>query len=234
MARMFTLVSARFPAPLSAGADASGHPAGAALALAGTEVDWQETGLPRRRRDIRTWIAVWPDAESGRAFLAARQAAIPLLSQAVESWAALLQPFATHGTANWAQEGEMRAIFPDAGPKPDAGRPVFVMTTLGIGQQGEGMIAFGRGVRAVRAAFAANPAVILEQQLLPDLPMIDAPTLSLWRDTAAVVAAAYRSEPHRSAMQIATHPDLARGSFTRMAPLALEGSWNGVDLSGMV
>jgi hypothetical protein len=233
MTRAFTIISARFARPLSAGEDSGPRPERAVLTLAGTEVDWQDTGQPRRRRDIRTWIAVWPDLDSARAHLATRLDRIPLLSEAVESWAGLMQPCATHGTANWAQDGQMTGVFPDLGPRPEAGRPVFVMTTLGIGRQGEGMIAFGKGVRAVRAAFATHPAVILEQQLLPDLPMIDAPTLSLWRSTGDVVAAAYRSEPHRGAMQIAEHPDLARGSFTRMMPLAIEGNWNGVDLSGL-
>jgi hypothetical protein len=234
MPRAFTLVSARFESPLSAGDDRSARPDAAAIAMAGTEVDWLETGLPRRRRDIRTWIAVWPDLESAKAYLDARHDTIPLLTQAVESWAGLMQPCATHGTANWAQDGQMGGVFPELGPRPDPGRPIFVMTTLGIGRQGEGMIAFGKGVRDVRAAFAANPAVILEQQLLPDLPIIDAPTLSLWQSTADLVAAAYRSEPHRSAMEVAAHPDLARGSFTRMTLHAVAGRWNGVELSGLV
>jgi len=86
----------------------------------------------------------------------------------------------------------------------------------------------------VRAAFRQRPGVILEQQLLPDLPLADAPTLSLWATEAEVIAAAYRSEPHRSAMKVADLPELARGSFTRMVLARAEGVWNGVDLARLV
>lgn len=230
MAQAFTIISARFPRDLSATDDTSVGPEGADFALAGSEVAWNEAGLPSRNRTIRTWIALWPDRDAGRRFLKRRVENIPLLTQAEKLWSGLLLPYQSHGDLNWHPDGKAASVFHDLGPRPKSSRPVFVLTTLGIGNPGEGMIAFGKGTRAVRQAFSDLPSVILEQQLLPDDQRLDAPTLSLWENEGAVISAAYRSEPHRSAMKVADHPDLARGSFTRMTLLWAEGSWEGVNL----
>ncbi len=231
MPQAFTVISARFADALSPGDDESGAPEGALFSAAGSEVDWAETGMPKRRRDIRSWIALWPDRDSARSHLERRLATIPLLRRAEEQWCGLLVPYASHGTVNWSDDENIASLVNDLGPRPKAGTPVFVLTSLGIGNQGEGMIAFGKGTRAVREAFDELPGVILEQQLLPDAPGLDAPTLSLWENEGEVISAAYRSEPHRSAMKVAEHPDLARGSFTRMSLLWAQGSWRGVDLA---
>jgi hypothetical protein len=227
----FTIISARFARDLSAGDDQSGVPHGAAMAMAGSEVDWAATGAPSRRRTTRTWIAVWPDREPARDYLDNRFKIISLLVSCEEQWCGLLLPYRTHGDLNWLPEGTSTAVFSDLGPRPKPSRPVFVMTTLGIGHPGEGMIAFGKETRAVRQAFSDLPSVILEQQLLPDAPGLDAPTLTLWESEADIMAAAYGTEPHKSAMKVADHPDLARGSFTRMALIWAEGQWEGVDLT---
>ncbi|MAM63514.1 hypothetical protein [Maritimibacter sp. UBA3975] len=231
MTQAFTVISARFPRDLSPGDDKSGSPEGAVFSTAGSEVEWHESGMPRRRRDVRSWIALWPNQEMAREFLELRADLIPLLPSAEEQWCGLLLPYASHGTVNWAQDEDIASLINDLGPRPGKGTPVFVMTSLGIGNQGEGMIAFGKGTRAVRAAFNELTGVILEQQLLPDTPGLDAPTLSLWENESELISAAYRSEPHRSAMKVSEHPDLARGSFTRMMLAWAEGSWDGVDLS---
>ncbi|MEC7761192.1 MAG: hypothetical protein VX874_04665 [Pseudomonadota bacterium] len=230
MPQAFTIISARFARDLTADDDQSAAPTGATMSMAGSEVDWAETGMPSRRRTVRTWIAVWPDRDLARSYLDRRFEHIPLLAQAEEHWCGLMLPYQSHGDLNWLPEGTSTAVFDNLGPRPKPARPVFVMTTLGIGNPGEGMIAFGKGTRAVRQAFADLPAVILEQQLLPDVQGLDAPTLTLWENEAEVIGAAYRSEPHRSAMKVADHPDLARGSFTRMTLLWAEGSWEGVNL----
>lgn len=201
------------------------------MAMAGSEVEWAETGAPSRRRAIRTWIVIWPQRDLARSYLDRRFETIPLLASSEEHWCGLMVPYQTHGDLNWVPDGTSAAVFSQLGPRPKPGRPIFVMTTLGIGTPGEGMVPFGKGTRAVRQAFSDLPSVILEQQLLPDAHGADAPTLTLWESEAEVVNAAYRMEPHRSAMKVADYPDLARGSFTRMALLWADGHWEGVDLS---
>lgn len=230
MPQAFTVISARFGHDLSASDDESGAPDGALFAMAGSEADWRDDGGFSRRRDVRTWLALWPDRDAARRYLDQRLSRIPLLVRAEESWCGLLLPYATHGNVNWAPDGTSPSLFADLGPRPKPGRPILVLTTLGIAHPGEGLVQFARGTRAVREAFSDLPSVVLEELVLPDQPGLDGPTLTLWENEAEIVNAAYRSEPHRSAMKVADHPDIGRGSFTRMSLLWAEGSWQGVDL----
>ena len=108
-------------------------------------------------------------------------------------------------------------------------QPILVMTSLGIGDPGDGLVEFGQGVKAVRDGFAKNPSVLLDLNMLPDLPMIDGPTLTLWSSEQEVVKGAYRSDPHRTAMTL-RNGATARASFTRMAVALAEGVWNETDL----
>lgn len=226
-----TIIAARFGHALSRGEDASAPPAGAALSAAGTETDWNtEDGLPRRERRVRVWMAIWQDADAARSFVAARADHIPILADATETVALVGLPFACHGALNWSPDGRVETLYPVLSKRPDGPQPILVMTSLGIGDPGDGLVEFGRGVASVRAGFAVNPAVLLDINMLPDLPMIDGPTLTLWRSEQDVVAGAYRSEPHRSAMKI-RNGATARASFTRMAVVTAEGSWKGLELS---
>jgi hypothetical protein len=226
-----TIIAARFDHALRRGEDASPPPAGAALSAAGTETDWNtEDGLPRRERRVRVWMAIWQGLDAARSFADARSDDIPILATATGTVALVGVPFACHGDLNWSPDGTVATLYPGQSQRPDGTQPIPVMTILGIGDPGDGLVEFGRGVAAVRAGFAKNPAVLLDINMLPDLPMIDGPTLTVWRSEQDVVAGAYRSEPHRSAMNI-RNGATARASFTRMAIVAAEGSWNGRDIS---
>jgi len=131
---------------------------------------------------------------------------------------------------NWSHDGQAQSLYPHLSKRPDADAPVLVMTSLGIGDPSDGLIAFGQGVTAVRAAFADNPAVSMDANMLPDIPMIDGPTLTLWRSEQEMMQSAYRTDPHRSAMEM-RNGAMARASFTRMTPLFAEGSWQGVNMA---
>ena len=138
-------------------------------------------------------------------------------------------PFACHGQLNWSADGEVATLYPHLGKRPAQMQPILVMTSLGIGDPGDGLVEFGRGVKAVRDGFAKNPSVLLDLNMLPDLPMIDGPTLTLWSSEQEVVKGAYRSDPHRTAMTL-RNGATARASFTRMAVALAEGVWNETDL----
>ena len=229
-----TILAGRFPDILSKGDDQSTMPVGATLATAGTEVRWDgPDGLARRVRDVRIWIALWPDLGDARAFFDATDQHPPVLAGAEEKIAVLAVPFACHGELNWTPDGQAQTLYPDLAKRPEKLGPVLVMTSLGLGQTEEGLRAFGRGVTAVRAAYAENPAVLMDVNMLPDLPIIDGPTLTLWRSERDVVQGAYRSEPHKSAMKLRGEA-MARASFTRMAVEAARGTWGGVNLHELI
>jgi 1-acyl-sn-glycerol-3-phosphate acyltransferase len=225
-----SVIAARFNRPLTRGEDISARPTGATLSAAGTEISWDSAdGYPRRERTVRIWMAIWPDLDAAEVHLADRGDRIPILAEATETIALLGVPFACHGNLNWSADGEVATLYPHLGQRPVQPQPILVMTSLGIGDPGEGLLEFGQGVQAVREGFAKNPSVLLDINMLPDLPMIDGPTLTLWSSEQEIINGAYRSDPHKTAMKL-RNGATARGSFTRMAVVLAEGVWNGTDL----
>lgn len=226
-----TIFAARFDRALGKGDDTSGHPKGATLFSGGTEVSWAtEDGFACRDRTVRVWLTVWPNADLAQDHYDNRAQRIPLLSEAREAMAALCHPFACHGEVNWTPDGQAQTIYGALAPRPDKTPPILVMTSLGIGDPTDGLKEFGQGVTAVRQAFATNPDVALDINVLPDIPMIDGPTLTLWRSERAIMQGAYRTDPHRTTMKM-RNGAMARASFTRMEVVAAEGTWAGVDLA---
>ncbi len=225
-----TVIAARFDAPLSKGDDNSAHPDGARLSTAGTEIGWDTPdGMARRERHVRSWLSIWPDLDAALAFHRDHRNHLPILARATESVAMVGLPYACHGTLNWLPSGAAADLYPQLSKRPEKAGLVLVMTSLGIGNPQEGLVAFGQGVTAVRKAFAENPAVLMDVNMLPDMPMIDGPTLTLWRSEKDVMAGAYRSDPHKTAMKM-RNGALSRASFTRMAVVAAEGTWGGHDV----
>jgi hypothetical protein len=225
-----TVIAARFNSPLTKGDDTSARPEGATLSAAGTETSWDTAdGYPRRERTVRIWMAIWPHPGAAQAHISDRTERIPILADAAETIALLGVPFACHGNLNWSADGEVSTLYPHLGARPGPTQPILVMTSLGIGDPGDGLVEFGKGVKAVREGFARNPSVLLDLNMLPDVPMIDGPTLTLWRSEREIVDGAYRRDPHKTAMKL-RNGAMARASFTRMAVVLAEGVWNGTDL----
>lgn len=226
-----TVFAARYDRVLGRGEDSSHRPVGATFFSGGTEVNWATAdGHPDRDRFVRVWLAVWPDAAMARDHYDGRNALIPILTEAKETVAVLCHPYACHGQVNWSEDGLALGLHPSLAPRPDGAPPIFVITTIGIGDPEDGLVAFGQGVTAVRQAFAQNPAVVMDINSLTDDQRMDSPTLTLWRSERAMMDAAYRSEPHRTALKM-RNGALVRASFTRLAIEAAEGSWAGVDIA---
>ncbi len=97
----------------------------------------------------------------------------------------------------------------------------------GIGTTGLGAVAFGQGTYKVRKAIREQDTLRFETQILPDNPLTDGPTLSLWDNLKAVMSFAYQNDPHKSAMAAMNHDDILRGSFTRCAVKSFSGVWQG-------
>lgn len=230
MTTTITLMRAHFEQDLSSGSDVSGTPEDAIGHLAGTEVKWAPTGQPSRLRSVRSWLTFWPTETIARKFLDQRNAHIPVLKEASDVLLGVLQPFATHGDVNWFST-PAAPLGLQLAKRPNKGAPVFVITSLGLGGLGAGAIAMGQGTFAIRSAMSSWQDVHFEGQILPDDPTIDGPTLSLWQNEEALTRFAYRSDPHKSAMKVADHADLVRGSFTRCVVLSFDGTWQGNRIS---
>jgi heme-degrading monooxygenase HmoA len=74
------------------------------------------------------------------------------------------------------------------------------------------------------------PGCIANQVFTPHTVGDDGVTMSIWRDDASMLAAAYQKGDHRS--QLDRHkalPLFDRSSFTRFRILESRGSWNGSD-----
>lgn len=230
MSRTFVCLAASFDHPLKPGDDVSGMPEEATLASGGTEVIWTEDG-PKRIRDRRIWMSLWPDEASARRYAESASRTIPLLSEAEDHVILVARPFRTHGEINWSPDGTAASLFDTKGERVP-GAKVAVMTTLGLTGKPDGLDRFGAGVNQVRQAFADLPTMQLDINVLPDMPMLDGPTITVWNGEADVVRTAYRENPHKTAMTIKDVPAIARASFTRMSVLELSGHWKGRDYAG--
>jgi len=230
MPNFATIISAGFDFDLAADEDIGSMADNALIELTGTDVDWQDTGLPRRHRRIRSWLTMWPDRASAEAYLHAYTSDIPLITKAREHVAGLLAPYASHGDVNW-QSTTPAPLALDLSPRPEKGSPVFVVTSLAFAKMGEGAIAFGKGNHAIRRIVSDQPGLLFEAQILADNQNLDGSTLTLWEDEAAMMRFAYREDPHRTSMKVKEHEDIARGSFTRLAVLSFSGAWNGKQIA---
>jgi len=226
MTSTITLISAQFEDDLSARSDESGVPASALGHVAGSEAHWAASGLPSRKRNVRSWLTFWADENAAHQFVEKRNDHIPLLADATDVLTAVLQPFAAHGDVNWF-DGSAAALNFQLAQRPDKTAPVFIITSAGFGGFGSGAIAFGQGTHTVREAVQGQDGVRYEAQILADDPKIDGVTLSLWDNQMAVMDFAYKRDPHKSVMAVMDHEDVVRGSFTRCLVKSFDGIWQG-------
>ena len=116
----------------------------------------------------------------------------------------------------------------------DPGGPLFVMTTagfnLGPGFDVGRVIDFRKNVDHVRAWLGSADGRIASQVITPHTPGDDGVTMSVWRDDAAMVSAAYRPGKHRDQIERYKAEHTAdRTSFTRFRALETCGTWGGID-----
>jgi len=188
---------------------------------------------PTLRSDIWGGFAMYDSREDAETVLADPAAHIPCLADAAESWHGLALPVAHRGAVNWRGAVEHDGAVTPA--PTDPGGALCVLTSAGYDpatRAGDGRVpVFFDQVASARSFYegaAGNLAVAVYAGGAVDGH--DGLTMTLWRDDASMLAAAYRSGTHRD--HLARHkatPIFDRSSFTRARVLVSRGSWDGRD-----
>ena len=210
--------------------------------LAGDPVLWaagadegaagSETGSQR----ALVWIGLGlhADEESARTLIDAGPDAVPCMSDAAETWAAILQPFNHRGEVNWLDAETPGPVFTTGSPPAD-GEAFAVITSAGWTIDADfdinRAIDFATGVVRVRDSMTSVDGLHSQQTFgFPGLVTIDGITLTFWRNDAAMRAFAYRPGEHKTQLDRFRERNTAdRTSFTRLRALHQYGTWHGTD-----
>ena len=194
-----------------------------------------EVGPDGYRLPAAIWCAVglYRELDAAQSALVSRSQFMPYLDDAVESWHALVQPFMHRGACNHLDRHQPDTIF-DVSPT-DTGGPCMVITTAGFDLTSpdfniQRVIDFRCNVDATNASLATAEGCRATQVFTPHTVGDDGFTFSIWRDDAAMLAAAYRPGTHRA--QLDRHNAesvMDRSSFTRCRFVETSGHWNGRD-----
>lgn len=191
-----------------------------------------EVGPNGYRLPADVWCAVglYRDLDAAHAALETRQQFMPFLEDAIESWHALLLPTMHRGECNHLDRSQPDTLF-EVG-QADPGGVCMVLTTAGF-QLGpdlkiERVIDFRKKVDLTNAWIGQADGCLANQVFTPHTVGDDGFTMSIWRDDASMLAAAYRPGFHRS--QLDRHNAEAvmdRSSFSRCRILDAHGLWSG-------
>jgi hypothetical protein len=180
--------------------------------------------------DVWCAIGLYHDSAAAQTALEGRQRFMPFLADAIESWHVLLLPIAHKGECNHLDRDHPGAVFDVA--KSEPGGMCMVITTAGFifGPELtiERVIDFRRQVDATHEWIGEADGCVASQVFTPHTVGDDGVTISLWRDDASMLGAAYRPGFHRS--QIDRHKAenvFDRSSFTRFRVLDSCGLWDG-------
>ena len=191
-----------------------------------------EVGPDGYRLPADVWCAVglFGNQAQAQAALQAKEQFMPFLESAAESWHALLLPFAHKGECNLLDREHPGPVFENN--QADPGGLCMVITTagfvLGPDFKVERAIDFRRNVDQTNAWMAQAEGCIANQVFTPHTVGDDGFTLSIWRDDASMLAAAYRPGVHRSQLDRSKLENVFdRSSFTRCRILYSLGEWNG-------
>jgi len=222
-------------------------PAIAASCRAGDPVAWavgcdeQAAGSDPGSQRAFEWIAIGlhADAASAHAVIDAGSDAVPYMSDAAETWSAVLAPFNHRGAVNWLDAAAPGPAFPVGASASEGGDaatgPFAVITSAGwnIGADFDvnRALEFGAGVERVRSSMSSVDGMHSHQVFaFPGLFAFDALTLTFWRDDASMRSFAYRPGTHKTQLDNFRANETAdRTSFTRLRALRHTGSWHGTD-----
>jgi len=159
---------------------------------------------------------------------------MPFLGTASESWHALLLPVMHRGECNHLDREAPGTLFEVS--QSDPGGRCMVITTAGFvfvpDLKIERVIDFRRNVDLTSDWMRTAEGCLVTQVFAPHTYGDDGFTMSVWRDDASMMAAAYRTGVHRS--QIERHKSenvFDRSSFTRFRILDSRGSWAGLPIA---
>nr|SBO96320.1 Spheroidene monooxygenase [Nonomuraea gerenzanensis] len=197
---------------------------------------WRLLGTGRGRTmslgaDLRRWalFALWRDESDLEEFLRVSPIAARWRTEADESWQVRLTPLASRGAWAGGDPFDGHTVRHGGGARPTAGEagPVAVLTRASI--RARRLVAFYRSVPPVEELLRRQDGCLASIGM-GEWPLARQATFSLWRDSAAVNAFAYRGQAHRRVIdQVRSRGWYAEELFARFAPYASEGTWDGTD-----
>ena len=158
---------------------------------------------------------------------------LPFLGDTVESYHALVAPYSHHGKVNW--RGQVMENSSITTAPTDPGGPLVVFTSAGYDNPGPDDLPrignFLREVDKVQEYFGTLPENIRRAVFSGSaVDAHDGMTVSIRRNDAAMMKAAYKPGHHRDQMNYHSEKGhFDRSSFTRGRIISSKGSWGGGD-----
>lgn len=179
--------------------------------------------------DIWCAVGLFREEADARAALQATEQFLPFLPGVSESWHALLLPVMHRGECNHLNREQPGTIFESSDDDP--GGHCMVITTAGFifgpGLDINRVIDFRRNVDVANTWMGQADGCLANQVFTPHVVGEDGITMSIWRDDASMLAAAYRPGEHRSQLDRHKVENLFdRSSFTRFRILESFGTWD--------
>jgi spheroidene monooxygenase len=166
-------------------------------------------------------LAVWPDAETARRGVAEGTVFRRYRAHATENATVFMTPASSRGL--WDRHNPFPVTNPDPASLP--GIAVITRATL----KKRHVLRFWRQQPDVSATVRTEEALQFKIGL-GEVPWFQQVTFSVWRDSAAMQAFAYRSSSHGEAIQRVRHNGWFKEElYARFRVLAFDGQWEGGD-----
>jgi hypothetical protein len=191
-----------------------------------------ENGLRTGVSEVWGGFGGYATREQAEAVIDDPQSHLLFLSEAVESWHALLLPVKHHGEVNWFSKAgtDCRIEIAD----DDPGGPLAVITSAGFNFSPGMDLArpkdFIANVDRVGDWFETLDANIVHTTFGGRTPDIDGITFTIWKDDRAMMESTYMPGIHRTQLDRYKSEHTAdRSSFTRARILRSAGRWGDDD-----
>jgi spheroidene monooxygenase len=181
---------------------------------------------PRPNWGVWAILAVWPDAATARARVAANPVWQRWRARAQESWTVYMAPISARGA--WAGENP---FMPDGPTAPTEG-PLAALTRATV--KPSRALRFWDRVPSISAVIGADPNVAFKIGI-GEVPLLHQVTFSIWPDTASMAAFARGDGPHGRAIRAVRDGHWFREElYARFSLLGSDGTWQGRDpLAGL-
>jgi hypothetical protein len=225
-----TIHRARYPAARGPESQTYGDADIASCARIGFDSVIGTDGLLIPTSDIWAGWCIHENLADAEATMAAAESLFPFLTDAEETWHALLLPIAHRGEVNWRGHVEVGTALRVG---PDPGGLLAVMTTAGFDSMEPEELprikTFLERVWKTRASMA-KAAGNVRTAIFASCDARDGITVTLWQNDSSMVSAAYGAgEHHAQLMNHRTEPLFDRSSFTRARVVSSFGTWDGGD-----
>jgi len=192
-----------------------------------------DDGLLTNVSDEWGGFALFDNKADAMAVVNAPEDHLPFLEQSVESWHALVIPYAHRGEVKWRDFVQENSAIRVAETDPKG--PMVILTSAGYTDPGP------QDIPRIKEFLAGVHAVIEFYGTLPDnlrravfagagVDGREGCTMTLWKNDRAMLGAAYKNGVHKEQLARHQQEDLFdRSSFTRGRVIASKGTWGGSD-----